>query len=608
MKSLRSFFVLIALFSFCCIGAQAVNLKVDKATPGWTGTITFHADKDVDLATSPLTFDLSKGTTVSSVWGLANSSFKQTNQTVSVTTYSWWPENQGYILKANTKVTISFGANAASYTIYNVKINGGGIDPTPDITAPVVNFINPTDKQIIEQSTLSPIDIKITATDDSGSVTSTITAGGKTFNGTTATFTPTSFGSYSIVAKATDPSGNKTSKTITITVSKTTEPTTDTGKVYYHLTFPVSVNATSSFMPLNDNFKDLIMSNFVAGVLLGHLINHDSTYYALKYSKDYLYGSLFAQLLQEDLDANIYLKTTDWITPNESYRKILLSPGQGGPYQLNDYSKALEHGYGLINYAVLQKSLGYSVKDQGAAQTAKTGPDALDNKYFGPIAAAYFHYNDLLRLASINKDPWGPSAAYFADCMKNFSTSDNSLLDMVLNATYNAGPWSDINTVFIRIGANMNNSTYADKVANINNYSLNDAQYSAIIGLQGMNGTTYILYPRQIRFYLDEMYNKTTLSKSSYTFQMSQLKFVFSKCYSTLAYVNSSKKYVFINPNDADKAFDDALVSLKLTVNSKLNVSNKNDRDKIFSVLEKATANLSANLHIDFGKIVTTDL
>ncbi|HBM15768.1 MAG TPA: hypothetical protein DD381_05410 [Lentisphaeria bacterium] len=608
MKTLRAFFVLMTLFSFCCISVQAVTLTVDKATPGWTGTITFHTDKDVNLATSPLSFDLSKGAAVSSVWGLANSSFKQTNQTVSVTTYSWWPENQGYILKANTKASISFGANAASYIISNVKINGGGIDPAPDTTAPIVNFVNPTDKQIIEQAALSPIDIKITATDDSGSVTSTITADGKTFNGTTANFTPSAFASYTITGKATDPSGNSTSKSITITVSKNSQPTSDTGSVYYHLKFPVAIVPNSEFIPLNDNFKDLIMSNFVAGVLLGHLINHDATYYALKYNKDYLYGSLFAQLLQEDIDARIYLKTTDWITPIESYRKTLLSPGQGGPYQLNDYSKALEHGYGLINYAVLQKSLGYSVRDQGAAQTAKTGPVALDNKYFGPIAAAYFHYNDLLRLSSINKDPWGPSAAYFADCMRNFSTSDNSLLDMVLNATYNAGPWSDINTVYIRIGANMNNPAYADKVANINNYSLNDAQYSATIGLQGMNGTTYILYPRQIRFYLDEMYNKTTLSKSSYTFQMSQLKFVFGKCYSTLAYINSADKYAFINQNDADKAFDDALASLKLTLDSKLNISIKNDRDKIFYLLEKATANLSTNLHIDFGKIVTTDL
>ncbi|HBM15531.1 MAG TPA: hypothetical protein DD381_04190 [Lentisphaeria bacterium] len=686
-------FVAVLVLSYTTTGA---TITVDKASPGWTGTITFTTDQDVNLAITPLMFDLSGGITVSSFWGIeGNPSFTQSGSTVTVKVYRWWPADQGYILKANTKTSISFGANSDLYTISNVRLGGESTNPTAkddfattitetpvsvnvlandsapnggleiatvttpangtakingssivytsksgfigsdafnytvkdskkltatarvsitvntnqkDIIPPIVSIISPSNGQTIPQTALSHVSIEVSATDNSGSVACVISVDGKTFNGTTASWTPSVFGTYTISVKATDPSGNSSQSSANVNIVKNSQPVTDSGQVYYHLTFPVSILENTEKILLNENYKDLIISNVVAGVLLGHLISNDQNYSNLKYNKDYLYGALFAQLLQEDIDASSYINTTDWLTPNESIRNILLAPGQGGPYQLNDYSKALEHGYGLINFAVLQKSLDYSVKDQGTVQTSKTGPLSLDNKYFGPLAAAYFHYNDLLRLSGINKDSYGPQAAYWAECLLNLSSSDNSFLDMILNATYNAGPWADITTTYIKFGANLNNPAYADKIANINNYDLNDDQYKTAIGTTTSAGTTFIKYPRQIRFYLDEMYNKTTFSDSNLTLQASQLRFVFSKSMSTLAYLDSNNQYNFIKMNDADLAFDSALASSGLFENSYLNLIIQSDRQKIFTLLENAITNLSANLKIEFGKIVTFDL
>ena len=48
-----------------------------------------------------------------------------------------------------------------------------------------------------------------------------------------------------------------------------------------------------------DNYTDLIMSNLIAGVMEGRLIQE--YYPGLQYNKEYLYGSIMGQLLQENL-------------------------------------------------------------------------------------------------------------------------------------------------------------------------------------------------------------------------------------------------------------------------------------------------------------------
>ncbi len=382
----------------------------------------------------------------------------------------------------------------------------------------------------------------------------------------------------------------------------------DTGKIYYHLSFPVEITEQSEQLELNANNKDLIFSNFVAGALYAHLLHEQ--FPQIQFNNEYITGSLLGQLLQENLQTSDYQASSDWINPDSNIRKMLLSPGQGGPYQINDYSKRLEDHIGLINFTVLQKSLGYSIADQdNGVQTSKSGPVALDNKYFGPIAAAYFQYNDFLRLQSINADAWGPSAKYFPQCMTNLQNTPDNMLDMILNAAYNAGPWADITKTYIELCANYNNPDYAEKIKHIDDVTLNDQQYQQAVGTHESAGSTFILYPRQIRFYLDELYNKSVNLKSdnSYSIEMTQLENIFSRSLTTLAYVNTQGEYDFIRNQDAEAAFETALNANHLVKTQSLNVTHADERKQLFNILETALANLAQALHITFSETTEQD-
>ncbi|MDE4996800.1 chitin-binding protein, partial [Francisella tularensis subsp. holarctica] len=62
---------------------------------------------------------------------------------------------------------------------------------------------------------------------------------------------------------------------------------------------------------------------------------------------------------------------------NSTYANILLLAGQGGPYQINEYSKRLpsdeaKGALGLVNYNAVAAILGYSIQDQyDGSQTKK---------------------------------------------------------------------------------------------------------------------------------------------------------------------------------------------------------------------------------------------
>ncbi|GEM_PF-2045807 len=123
-QKLCSIIVSLTILGFC-YSAPAATVTVDKATPGWTGTLTFHTDQDANLGTTPISFDLSNGVKVSSIWGInGNPSFTQSGSTVTLKANLWWPADQGYIVKAGTQTTISFSASSDIYSISNVKLAG----------------------------------------------------------------------------------------------------------------------------------------------------------------------------------------------------------------------------------------------------------------------------------------------------------------------------------------------------------------------------------------------------------------------------------------------------------------------------------------------------
>lgn len=393
-----------------------------------------------------------------------------------------------------------------------------------------------------------------------------------------------------------------------------TPTSTASGTINYHLNLPYGSGNVEKLV-LTANYTDLLISNYVAGALLGNMMH--TKYPKLNFNRDYIYGSLFGQLLQENINTTNYLSTTDWINPVANERSSLLASGQGGPYQINDYSKRLENsnGYGLINFVAIQKGLGFTVEAQdNGTQTASSGPVSLDQKYFGPLAAAYFHFNDMNRLAQNNADTWGPQYQYYTKCMANLESANSAsftynIYDLILNAAYNAGTYSTIIGDYFRICAGMyTTNPEKTQVKSIGDYSLSDTQYQTAIGTKEAAGSTFILYPRQIRIYLDQIYNqpKFTTGAISGTNKVSltvqDIEYVFENTMGTLAYVNSSNAYNYIAYSDAKKAFEQALTQNSISLTGSLVISNASDKVKFFNLLDSAINNLATNLGIDFTK------
>ena len=87
------------------------------------------------------------------------------------------------------------------------------------------------------------------------------------------------------------------------------------GTIDFHLLLGVSGSDTpgDTLSLAGDNYTDLIASNYVAGVMYGHLIEKSSP--GMLFDKDYLYGSIFGQLLQENLDTELYSQSSDLDRP-----------------------------------------------------------------------------------------------------------------------------------------------------------------------------------------------------------------------------------------------------------------------------------------------------
>lgn len=395
---------------------------------------------------------------------------------------------------------------------------------------------------------------------------------------------------------------------------------TASGVINYHLNLPYGSGNVEK-LTLSANYTDLIISNYVAGALLGRLMHEKDP--SLQFNKDYIYGTVFGQLLQENIDTAGYINSTDWINADATQRASLLAVGQGGPYQINDYSKRLENenGVGLVNFVALQKGLGYTVEKQDSgAQTLSKGPDSLDQKYFGPLAAAYFHLNDMNRLAMNNADTWGPQYQYYAKCMSNLkltssATNVNNIYDLILNAAYNAGTYSAIIKDYFRVCAGMyTTSPEMTQLKSLGDYTLSDSAYKTAIGTSEAAGSTFILYPRQIRVYLDQIYNQKTFNSSaisgtnSVKLSVQDIEYVFENAFGTLAYINSANKYDYVATADSKKAFTSALTTNSLSSTVFLDISTSAGKTKFFKLLDDAINNLATNLNINFGTVTQTTI
>jgi GH18 family chitinase len=139
--------------------------------------------------------------------------------------------SKGKTIITNGKIRYSANADSNgednfSYTIVDAEgakdIATVNVDITPSSVInkkPSVSFVSPT--SLIEQKSLSPIEIKVNSSDIDGTVIErSITVEGESHQGSSYIWTPSAFGDYVITAKATDDNNESTTSTLDVTVEE----------------------------------------------------------------------------------------------------------------------------------------------------------------------------------------------------------------------------------------------------------------------------------------------------------------------------------------------------------------------------------------------------
>jgi hypothetical protein len=375
------------------------------------------------------------------------------------------------------------------------------------------------------------------------------------------------------------------------------------GTIAFHFLLGVSGSGSpgDSLTLDGDGYTDLIASNYVAGVMYGHLVAKYSP--GMQLYPDYLYGSIFAQLLQENLATQLYVSSSGLIDSSPDQQAVM-GAGQGGPYQINNYAADMVHGgyapqgNALINYVAVQKNIGYAFAD-AATQYTKPTPPSFNDKYYGPMLTAYFHFNDYVALQRIGSvggytPQWEPA---YDQALARFATLPGNFLEVLLNVAYNQGYYGPLVTSYSRKGATATAATIA---------SVND--YGSVWGVSD----TYQQYPYQVRAYLDELYDNPApktgaVPDNHVVFRVAGLGTIFEAVFQKLAYVDASAGYVFISQAQASAAFAAAVAKTGVAGDT-LDLSNAGQRAQIFTLLGAAIATLETSVGTDFTATTLTAL
>ena len=395
---------------------------------------------------------------------------------------------------------------------------------------------------------------------------------------------------------------------ICLTLTAAASAQTTTGTIGFHLLLGDG-SAEETLTLTGGNYTDLIMSNMIAGVMYGHLVQEYTAVPGIQYNKDYLYGSIMAQLLQENIATEDYESSSNLIDPS-SDQQAVMDEGQGGPYQINNYAVDMvagsyaPAGHSLINYIAVQKNIGYTMAT-AANQYSQVTPPSFNNKYYGPMLPAFFHYNDMVALNITGKGQYGwttPWEPEYDEALANFVNLPNSFLDVILNVAYNQGYYGTLVPQYSTEGATATEST----VASVNSYS-------SVWG----NSSTYAQYPYQVHYYLDQMYDNPIPTTSPSTvvtptnhiiFSVSTLESVFSYVFQTLDHSNGTSAAQFFTATQAQTAFNSALSQHGVSNSASLDLSNASNRATIFAVIDSAISNLESTVGMKFNATTTSQL
>lgn len=403
---------------------------------------------------------------------------------------------------------------------------------------------------------------------------------------------------------------------------------TSSGNLAYQYNYDDGMSANLS---LGSNYDDLIASNYIAGAMLGHLIRIHVP--GISIDRDHLYGGIFAHLLQENIDTgNNYQASSPLINLNAIAENLML-PGQGGPYQLNSWDQAnysewswssqiqqsVASYYGLINLITLQSGLApYTIAGSIAYPMGNhySTPNSLNNKYYAPLAAAFWHYQNLIAIEKAN--PAGGTYDMFA-CEKNLQSGlvadKDNILDLILNASYNSGAATRNNgttAVEAYILACQNNNVNLIETILSNNF-LNSTDYLNQAGISSTTFSTpvsqgggypfYGNYARQLRLVVDEINNDTNVNPLpagvgtvDQVLSLDLVETVFVNQLQTLSYLTSDGSYNNISAAQAANAISTAIASLNTSGQSLFRLNNSNDRKLLFDILDSALNNLESSL------------
>merc|ERR1711981_588850 len=352
-------------------------------------------------------------------------------------------------------------------------------------------------------------------------------------------------------------------------------------------------------------YLPLHLSNWISGITLGQMLKKTWNWPLDngKVKKEYVYGTLIGQLFQESAPDTLPANIEKGIINHDP---TLLNVGQGGPYQLNDYSKQLPPGEegarGMLNYNALYHDLGYKVADQNSdgpdSQTKKRGPAMLNSVDHGPMVAAFFHFNDINRYDIMNNQSYTkdkPEAAQWRACKKNIENGSFAHPDTMLNVIYNAGPYNAFAQMVFELCSDP--TKYSQEIKDLLDYSLDDEQFVAKfknMSHQPKAGTTYIIYPRQINYYVDQfnndnesLYNRNgAFADIDIPFTLNDVVSQFNKTFTTLGYKNKEGIYTLI---------DDKLLKAnqpKGDLTKAMTFSKKADRETFFTFVEQWIENM----------------
>jgi len=448
----------------------------------------------------------------------------------------------------------------------------------------------------------------VTISDSTGGASIRYTLDGSTPTSTTGTIYsgPVNISSTATLKAVAYESGFTTSAVTSGTYTISSGGITTTGTINFHLLLGAG-GSQDSLTLTGDNYTDLIMSNTIAGVLYGHLV--EEYYPGIQFNKDYLYGSVFGELLQENIATQDYVSSSSLLDPSPNQQAVM-GAGQGGPYQINNYAIDMvagsytPAGHSMINYIAVQKNIGYTMAT-ASTQYSKPTPPSFNNKYYGPLLCAYFHYNDFVALNIIGKGPGGwttPWEPAYDNALANFVHLPNSFLDMLLNAAYNQGYYGGLVASYSSQGATATAST----VASVDSYS-------SVWG----NSSTYVQYPYQVHYYMDQLYDNPIPTTSLTTivtptnhvaFNMTTFGSVFSNVAQTMDYSNGTNAAQYFTAAQAQTALNSALAQQGVSGSATLDFSNASDRAKIYAVIDSALSSLESTSGMKFNSTTNSQL